>query len=393
MCKPGQLVVLGWLLFFAVALSAQSSVSSLRGSVTDPSGLPVAGAQMLLENPQTGFSNSRLANAQGQYQFQQIPAGRYTISVSGKGFARQSKLVELLVNQPATVNFSLSLQGINTVVDVSADALALNLVDASMGDAVNNQTIQALPMEGRNVPELLSLQPGVVYLGSGIDQSHDSRSGASSGGRSEQGNITLDGVDNNDQVSGYAFTGVLRSTLDSVQEFRVTTVSFGAGSGRSSGAQVSLVTKSGTNHLHGSLYEYNRTSLGEANDWFNKQAESSQGLPNVPGKLIRNTFGASLGGPLKKDKAFFFANYEGQRTAENQQATLTVPTVSMRAGNIRYPSTSNGLTQTTTLSPIQIALMDKNCSATCPWGPGVDPNVLAIFNQFRCPTAMPRATD
>src|SRR5208282_1077564 len=147
-----------------------------------------------------------------------------------------------------------------------------------------------LPMEGRNVPDLLSLQPGVLYLGDWNDQSYDSRNGASAGGRSDQGNITLDGVDDNDQVSGYAFTGVLRSTLDSVQEFRVTTVSFGAGSGRSSGAQVSLVTKRGTNHLHGSLYEYNRTSLGEANDWFNKLAESSQGLPNVPGKLIRNTF-------------------------------------------------------------------------------------------------------
>ena len=105
------------------------------------------------------------------------------------------------------------------------------------------------------------------------------------------------------RLHGYAFTGVLRSTLDSVQEFRVTTVGFGADSGRSSGAQVSLVTKSGTNQFHGSLYEYNRSSLGEANDWFNKQAELSHGLPNVPGKLIRNTFGASLGGPIKKEKA------------------------------------------------------------------------------------------
>src|ERR1019366_5154089 len=152
------------------------------------------------------------------------------------------------------------------------------------------------------------LQPGVLYLGEANDQSHDSRSGTSSGSRSDQGNITLDGVDNNDQARGYAFTGVLRSTLDSVQEFRVTTEAFGADSGRSSGAQVSLVTRSGTNRPHGSLYEYNRSSLGEANDWFNKQAELSSGLPNVPGKLIRNTFGASLGGPIKKEKAFLFVN-------------------------------------------------------------------------------------
>ena len=387
MYKQGQLAVILWLFFSAAILCGQNSVSSLRGSVTDPTGVPVAGAQVELQNKQTGFANSRLTNSQGEYQFQQIPAGDYTIAAGGKGFARELKRAELLVNQPATVNFALSVQSVDTVVEVSAQAQTLNLVDASMGDAVNNRTIQALPMEGRNVPELLSLQPGVVYLGSGIDQTHDSRSGASGGGRSDQGNITLDGVDNNDQVNGYAFTGVLRSTLDSVQEFRVTTVGFGADTGRSSGAQVSLVTKSGTNQLHGSLYEYNRNSLGEANDWFNKQAQLSEGLPNVPGKLIRNTFGASLGAPLKKDKIFFFMNYEGQRTAEDQQETMTVPTASMRAGNIQYPSATNGGTGTTTLSPAQIASMDKLCSGngTCPWGPGVDPNVLAVLNQYPMP--------
>ena len=154
---------------------------------------------------------------------------------------------------------------------------------------------------------------------------------------------------------------MLRSTLDSVQEFRVTTDAFGADSGRSSGAQVSLVTKSGTNRVHGSLYEYNRSSLGEANDWFNKQAELSNGLPNVPGKLIRNTFGASLGGPIRKDKAFLFVNYEGQRTAENQQQTMTVPTLSMRAGNIQYLTSNQS--SPTLLNPAQIAAMDPSCSA------------------------------
>ena len=264
----------------------------------------------------------------------------------------------------------------------------MNLVDASMGDAVNAATIQSLPMEGRNVPDLLSLQPGVLYLGEANDQSHDSRSGTSSGSRSDQGNITLDGVDNNDQARGYAFTGVLRSTLDSVQEFRVTTEAFGADSGRSSGAQVSLVTRSGTNQLHGSLYEYNRSSLGEANDWFNKQAELSNGLPNVPGKLIRNTFGASLGGPIKKDKAFLFVNYEGQRTAENQQQTMTVPTLSMRAGNIQYLTSAQS--SPTLLDPAQIAAMDPSCSAQCnrPWGPGVDPNVLAVLNLYPAPNGL-----
>ena len=373
-----------FLLLFSAAISfAQNSVSSLRGNVTDPAGAQVTGAQVVAENKGTSFTVSCATTSRGEYQFQQLPSGHYTISVTAQGFAAQLKHAELLVNQPATVNFSLSLQSVNTMVEVSEGASALNQVDASMGDAVNNATIQALPMEGRNVPELLSLQPGVLYLGNLRDQSHDSRDGASAGGRSDQGNVTLDGVDNNDHVRGYAFTGVLRSTLDSVQEFRVTTVGSGADTGRSSGAQVSLVTKSGSNAFHGSLYEYTRGSLGQANDWFNKQAELSSGLPNVPGKLSRNTFGASVGGPIKKNKIFFFVNYEGQRTDENQQQTMTVPTASLRAGNIQYWSGG----QAVTLMPQQIARMDPNCSAngTCPLGAGVNPNVLAVLKQYPLP--------
>ncbi len=375
-----QLLLIPWLICSALAAIAQSS-SSLRGEVKDSSGAMIVGAQVVLENKATGFTNQALTGSQGQYRFYQIPSGNYIITVASKGFAAQSKSTELLVDQPATVNFSLSLQGLNTVVEVSGEANGLNLVNASMGDAVNDATIQSLPMEGRNVPDLLSLQPGVLYLGDWNDQSYDSRSGASAGGRSDQGNITLDGVDNNDQVNGYAFAGVLRSTLDSVEEFRVTTGGYGADSGRSSGSQVSVVTKSGANRMQGSLYEYNRSSLGEANDWFNKQAELSNGLPDVPGKLIRNTFGVSLGGPIEKDKAFYFVNYEGQRTQENLQETLTVPTVSMRSGNIQYLSAGSS---TIALSPAQIAAMDPNCldNGTCPWGPGVDPNVLTVLNQY-----------
>jgi hypothetical protein len=308
--------------------------------------------------------------------------------VTAKGFAAQFAVVELLVNQPSTQTFSLFVEALKTVVQVSGEAQGLNFVDARMGDAVNDATIQALPTEGRNVPDLLSLQPGVLYLGEADNQSRDSRSGTSSGSRSDQGNITLDGVDNNDQARGYAFAGALRSTLDSVQEFRVTTEAFGVDSGRSSGAQVSLVTRSGTNRVHGSIYEYNRSSLGEANDWFNKEAELSNGLPNVPGKLIRNTFGASLGGPIKKDRAFLFVNYEGQRTAENQQQTLTVPTPLMRAGNIQYLTPIQG--GPVLLDPAHIAAMDPSCSAQCnrPWGPGVDPNVLAVLNLYPAPNGL-----
>ena len=140
----------------------------------------------------------------------------------------------------------------------------------------------------------------------------------------------------------------------------------------------------GTNDLHGTLYEYNRNTDLSANNWFNKQAELASGLPNKPGKLIRNTFGAALGGPvLRRDKLFFFGNYEGQRTAENTQQTLVVPTAAFRAGNIAYPSGG----QTTTLTPAQFASMDPRCSAagTCPLGPGVNPASLAILQKYPLP--------
>ena len=362
---------------------AQSAVSSLRGTVADATGAVIVGAQVVLDNPANGFTQTRITGARGEYQFPQIPSGKYTVTVTAPGFGRQSKTAELLVNLPATINFSLSAQVLGATVNVSAETEALNSVDASLRNAIGTATVQALPMEGRNVPDLVSLQPGVLYLGSNNDQSHDSRGGTVLGARSDQGNLTLDGVDNNDQVRGLAFTGVLRSTLDSVQEFRVATAGFTADSGRSSGPQLSLLTKSGTNRFHGSLYEYNRDTMFAANNFFNKQAELSTGLPNVPGKQNRNTYGASLGGPIRKDKLFFFVNYEGQKTAENQQETMIVPMASLRAGELKYDYiAADKSQQVQTLTPAQIAGMDLKCAANCPWGSGADPNSLAVFKQY-----------
>jgi len=370
-----------WLMLVGspVLVCAQTGLTSLRGTVTDSSGAVLAGADVSLENAATGFHASDATDQNGAYEFPQIPPGKYTISVGKANFGKQLKSAELLVSQPATINFSLSVKAIEETVDVSGVAQTVNTSDATIGNAVSNSTIQALPMEGRNVPDLLSLQPGVVYLGRSIDQDQDSRSGAVAGARSDQGNITLDGVDNNDQRQGYAFAGVLRSTLDSVEEFRVTTTNSNADSGRSSGAQVTLVTKSGTNIFHGSVYEYNRNDLGHANDWFNKAAQISADLPNKPGELIRNTFGATFGGPIQNDKLFFFLNYEGQKTRENVQQSVTVPTASFKAGNIQYVD-ANG--NTDTLTPADVAKMDPNCTTTCPWGHGEDPNAVATLNAY-----------
>lgn len=368
--------------------SAQNATTSLRGVIKDPSGAVVPGASVTLVDNANGQKIATTSKGSGDYQLLQIPPAKYTIAVTAAGFGNQSKIAELLVNQPATVNFTLSLQTSLEVVNVTAAAQTLNTTDASLGNSTDNATIQALPSETRNVPDLLSLQPGVFFLPPPNNPAlQDSRSGAVNGGRSDQGNITLDGVDDNDQVNGYAFTGVLRETQDSIEEFRVTTGGANADAGRSSGAQVSLVTKSGTNKFHGAAYEYNRPTITVANDFFNKQAELNSGQANRAGKLIRNIFGADVGGPILKDKLFFFANYEGSRIAESTQVSRTVPTAIYQQGILQYTGDSaSGGTETETLTASQIETLDSACQVcnTVAYASGTGPNpyASAYFNSM-----------
>lgn len=359
---------------------AQNATTSVRGTVTDPSGATVAGAQVTLTDVTTQVSRTQETGKDGGYNFVQLHPSTYSISVTAPGFGKQDKQAQLLVDQASTINFTLAIGQATVTVDVSASAQTLNVTDATMGNSVNNSQIQAMPIDSRNVADLLSLQPGVLYLKNPTN-SNDDRTGAVAGSRSDQGNVTLDGIDDNDQTFGYAFTGVLRSTLDSTEEYRVTTTNSNADAGRSSGAQVTLVSKSGTNKLHGSVYEYFRNAAFDANDWFLKKSQLDSGLPNKPGKLTRNTFGGTIGGPIKKDKLFFFFNYEGQRTNEDAIVTRTVPTAQYKAGIIRYQDANGGITS---ITPSQLATLDAPCTGNgvCPWGPGVNPNVLASLAQL-----------
>ena len=373
------------LVFLAGTSIAQIATTSLRGTVKDPSGAVVPNAKITLVNAANGQTLSAMSNGAGEYAFTQITPAHYTITVSATGFGDQKKTAELIVDQPATIDFEMSVQSAAQVVNVSAEAQTLNTTDASLGGSMNNALIQSLPSETRNVPDLLSLEPGVLYLPTmGASESNpggDSRSGAVNGIRSDQGNVTIDGVDDNDQVFGYAFTGVLRETQDSIEEFRVATANTNSDEGRSAGAQVSLITKSGTNKFHGSAYEYNRPTLTVSNNWFVKQAELNSSESNTPPKLIRNIFGGALGGPILRDKLFFYGNYEGNRQAEDEVVTQTTPTKSYQAGILSYPGGN--------LSPAQVALLDNGCigeggceSSQYPNGPGPDPNALAYFNAM-----------
>jgi hypothetical protein len=410
---------------------AQSATSSLRGTITDPKGAVVPGASLTLSNAATGFSRTGKSDDQGSYQFLEVPPANYVLTVSAAGFATvKRENVVLQVSSPATLNLSLQVQASSVILDVTGEAPVVNTQDATLGNNFNSRQLTDLPSEGRDPVSILSLQPGVVYIGKTTNdqQDNDSRGGAVNGARSDQSNITLDGLDDNDQIEGYAFQGAMRATLDSLQEFRVTTSNYDAASGRSSGAQVNLVTKSGTNSFHGSVYEYHRPTFDVANDYFNKLSQITEGAPNRPQHILRNTFGGTFGGPIKKDRLFYFMAYEGQRTAEQQQVNRIVPTASLAEGELKYvcnpssdpncnPSNANvsvvpGGTlfpgfDVATLTPAQVTSLDTGnpagtgCASngTCPPTPGnptgPGPNGLianigganpgALFMQYPAP--------
>jgi Carboxypeptidase regulatory-like domain len=401
--------LVGFLLGLVVAAAGQTSTTSLRGTVTDPKGAVLQGAIVTLNNAATGYSRATKSGNDGVYQFLEVPPATYSMTVTVTGFAMlKENKVTLQVSQPATLDVAMEVKGTIEVVEVTGEAPLVNTTDASQGNVFNSTQLMNLPSEGRDPVAILSLQPGVTYIGQNVDQASDSRGGSVAGARSDQTNVTLDGLDNNDQLLGNAFQGALRAPLDSIQEFRVTTSNSNADAGRSSGAQVSMVTKSGTNNLHGSLYEYNRSNLGEANDWFNEQSQDLSNLPNRPGPLVRNTFGASLGGPIKKDRLFFFADYEGQRTNEAVQTTRTIPSDTLRQGIMQYPCDTSGADPAcvpgfsdpagnysissagiVTLTPAGLQSTDTNCQGfgTCPWGGGADPNAMAIFQKYPHPNS------
>jgi len=415
-------LVCGMVVWTTPLVWAQTGTTSLRGVISDPKGAVLPGATVTVSDKQNGFSRSTTTDGRGEYQLLQLPPSTYTVTVNDKGFAEvKQEGVQLLVGVPNTLNVSLQVQGQTVTVEVTGEGAQVNTTDATMGNAFNSNQIEELPFEGRNPVEMLSLQAGVTYTsptsGTAVNSMTDTRSGAVNGGRSDQANITLDGVDNNDQENGFAFTGAVRSTLDSVEEFRVTTSNSNADEGRSSGAQVQLVTKSGTNGWHGSAYEFNRSNIGEANDWFNENTQVSTGQPNIPPFLRRNTFGASFGGPIKKDRLFFFANWERQIQHESTETTRIVPSMNLRNGSASYwcihngpgadpncVATANGgnagasftigsapgvpsTDLLVTMTPGTLSLLDPNCTGagTCPQGPGPNPATEAILQGFPAP--------
>lgn len=302
---------------------AQTDVAEITGAVTDAQGAAVAGATVTVTNPANSFTRTVETGDNGLYRFPALPPATYTVTVEKSGFKKAVQQdVQAPISISTSINVTLETGDISETVVVTSDNIdsLVNRQDASIGNNFQPNQIQQLPTDSRNITELLSLQPGVTP------------GGYVNGGRSDQANITLDGVDVNDQQLGEAFSSVLRITAESVEEFRVTTTNPNADQGRSSGAQISLLTKSGTNEFHGAGFWLPRRTFGSANNFFNNSADIPVERPNID----RDVFGGAIGGPIKKDKLFFFYSYEGLRETPGIPTIRTVPLPSLGQGILKF---------------------------------------------------------
>ena len=358
-------------LLLAILLPAHVAVaqatSSVRGTVADQQGGVLPNANVTLTSKDTNQVRSMKTTQAGVFSFDLIPPGHYTLSIEAQGFKKLDVEVEALIARPSDVGaLKLQVGASNESITVSAEnqAVQVNTQDSSLGANFVSEQITQLPVEARNVLSLLTLQAGVTSTGE------------VAGARSDQSSITLDGVNINDartnSINGTGAAGVggpvLRLNAEAVEEFRVNTMTSGANSGRSAGAQINVVTKSGSNQFRGSLFEFHRNTIFTANDWFSNHA-----VPQVPRRtLLRNTYGGAIGGPIKKDKLFFFYSYEGRRDASSSPISpRTVPTATLGQGIIRF-NASNGTVGQLTAADLAQIFPDTN---------GINPAALAALKK------------
>src|SRR5690348_12742120 len=327
-----------FLLLFALALAptATAQVSaSLSGIVTDASGAAVSGATVSVKDLRTAVQRATVTDAAGRYQILAVPVGEYEIAVKKQGFAEEVRRgVQLAVGQDATVDLRLSVGEVSQQITVEADAAPVSVTTADVSGLVGERQVKDLPLNGRSFDELVTLNPGVVNFtwektgGIGVSNSTNGNNFAVSGNRPQQNLFLLNGVEftgaaeNNMQPAG---TSGMLLGVDAVREFNVLRDSYGAEYGKRPGAQVSIVTQSGTNSFHGGAYEFLRNNDLDSRNYFD--------VGSAP-PFQRNQFGVSLGGPVAKDRAFFFMNYEGFRQNLHQTSVTFVPADDARNGTL-----------------------------------------------------------
>lgn len=315
-------------------IAAQSFRGSIRGEVTDAHGLHVVGASVVARNLGTSETREISSDSQGEYRFVELPAGDYEVSAVATGFAEvRAPHVRVEVGVETLVNMTLAqVKEHEERIEVVESVPIVETSSTTLAQVVDRTLVQELPLNGRDFGKLVALTPGVTVEGSGVAGSEKGYGQFNiSGNRDRSNNYNLDGTDNNDPffnnsaLNQVGITGAPATLLplDAIQEFNLQS-QFGAEYGRNSGSVVNIVTRSGSNEFHGSVYEYNRNSAFDARNYFNSKLQSD-GTPNPQSRFNNNNFGGSLGGPIVKDKAFFFFAYEGQRERVGSDFNLTVP--------------------------------------------------------------------
>lgn len=306
-------------------LFAQDIAGSLRGTVLDASGAVVANAKITAINSETALTRSTTSDSKGNYLLVALPVGHYRLGVEASGFKKYiQEGITLDVNQAASVSIELAV-GTNTQeIEVKANAAIVETTSTSLGQTVGDREILDLPLNGRHFTQLGLLQPGVVPITPGlIEAGGTTRAGQSyavNGQRPESNNFLIDGADNFNTVDG-GF--VLEPPVDAIAEFRILTHTAPAEFGHSTGSTTNIITRSGTNEFHGSAWEFLRNNALDAKSFF----------PDSVEPLHRNQFGGTFGGPIRKDKTFFFLYYEGVRDSQGETTRATVPSDPERTGN------------------------------------------------------------
>jgi hypothetical protein len=389
-------------------ITKAQSFASITGTVTDSTGATVPGASITLLDTRTNSTYFGKTAGDGSYRIENVPPGPgYSMTIKKDGF--QVFVLNSMYLPIATVttqDVKLDLGTVSQKVEVTAEgSVTLNTTDTTIGNALDQHAIESLPNEFRDDPaNLLRLQVGVVsaitpsggpLTGTGSIDPNLTRDGAVAGARTDQGNIVVDGIDQTNISNGFAFQTQGAIPVEAVQEFRTLVANPTPEYGGRSGSQALITTKSGSNQWHGSAYEYNRNAATEANTFFNQISD----VPRTA--LIRNQFGANVGGPIWKDKAFFFFEYDGRRDREAASVLEVVPMPHVKLGEIAYVNNSGGsscdprsrLTSAdvstpcvTILSAAQVQALDPCSTTDCSGTPGfqaagVDPTLINLFTS------------
>src|SRR5688572_28788888 len=388
-------LVVALLAAMPIVAVAQTSTSRITGRVIDSKQASIPGASVSITNEATGVSQTQTTTEAGVYAFEALPVGNYTITVEQTGFKKFVKTgSHLEVNNPLTVDVVMEVGQVTEVVTVQGGPDQLQTANATLGNVVEQKAIETLPLNGRNPLTLLLLEPGVVQrsfggAGSGVHVN---------GSRDRAYNVTIDGIEANESSVPNPVSNLYRINPDNVQEFKVTTNNATAEEGRNSGASISIGTRSGTNEFHGTVFEFMRNTALNSNEFF----VNARGTEKPEIKL--HQFGAEVGGPIIKNRTFFFGSWQGQNTKFTQPIDQTfgfpvIYTPSALAGKYRYlkggvnsPQLVDSKTGALAAGVREcVGATDTNCIATYdifandPRRIGIDPVIAKLFNSYPKP--------